>query len=149
MLGLLSPWQIWTICVKILVIATWKVYILYKAFLEHVLTYQIYAKSVHTERCYISVEEWKKLKKLKSLGMPQYLGSGSHECNGLKYRFVVMDRYGKDLWSLFLENKRVFMLPTVLRVGLQIVSIKHLFSTWDISGWCHGNCDVYMWHKTI
>jgi vaccinia related kinase len=79
-------------------------------------------------KCYISVEEWKKLKKLKSLGMPSYLGSGSHEYNGQKYRFVVMDRYGKDLWSLFIQNKRVFTLPTVLRVGLQIVSIKQLFS---------------------
>jgi vaccinia related kinase len=74
-------------------------------------------------RCYISVEEWKKLKNLKLLGMPRYLGSGSHEYNGQKYRFVVMDRYGKDLWSLFLQNKRVFTLTTVLRVGLQIVSI--------------------------
>ncbi|PNF22731.1 Nucleosomal histone kinase 1 [Cryptotermes secundus] len=69
------------------------------------------------------IEEWKKQKKLKSLGMPRYLGSGSHECNGLKYRFVVMDRYGKDLWSLFLQNKRVFMLPAVLRVGLQIIDV--------------------------
>jgi vaccinia related kinase len=78
--------------------------------------------------CYISVEEWKKQKKLKSLGMPRYVGSGSHEYNKQKYRFVVMDKYGKDLWSLFIQNKRVFTLPTVLRVGLQIVSIKHLFS---------------------
>jgi vaccinia related kinase len=74
-------------------------------------------------KCYISVDEWKKLKNLKLLGMPRYLGSGSHECNGQKYRFVVMDKYGKDLWSIFLQNKRVFTLPTVLRVGLQVVSI--------------------------
>jgi vaccinia related kinase len=84
--------------------------------------------SVHTKECYISVDEWKKLKKLKSLGMPRYLGSGSHECNGQKYRFVVMDRYGTDLWSRFLQNKRVFTLPLVLRVGLQVVSIKEPFS---------------------
>jgi vaccinia related kinase len=66
------------------------------------------------------------MKKLKSLGMPRYLGSGSHEYDGQKYRFVVMDRFGKDLWSLFIQNKRMFILPTVLTVGLQIVSIKHL-----------------------
>ncbi|KAJ4436629.1 hypothetical protein ANN_16760 [Periplaneta americana] len=69
------------------------------------------------------IEEWMKQKKLKSLGMPRYLGSGSHECNGQKYRFVVMDRYGKDLWSLFLQNNRLFPLPTIFRVGLQIINI--------------------------
>jgi hypothetical protein len=35
----------------------------------------------------------------------------------------VMDKYGKDLWSIFLQNKRVFSLPTFLRVGLQVVSV--------------------------
>lgn len=69
------------------------------------------------------IEEWKKLKPLKLLGMPRYLGSGSHEFNGQKYRFVVMDRYGRDLWSIFLQNKRVFTLPTVLKVGLQIIDV--------------------------
>ena len=71
----------------------------------------------------VTVEAWMKTKKLKSLGIPRYLGSGSHEYNGQKYRFVVMDRYGKDLWSLFLENKRIFPYVTVLRIALQVVSI--------------------------
>lgn len=69
------------------------------------------------------IEAWMKTKKLKSLGMPRYLGSGSHEYNGQKYRFVVMDRYGKDLWSLFLENKRTFPYTTVLRIGLQVIDV--------------------------
>ena len=71
---------------------------------------------------YVAVDAWIKEKKLKYLGMPRYLGSGSHEYNGEKYRFVVMDRYGKDLWSVFLENKRTFPYTTVLRIAIQIVS---------------------------
>ena len=31
------------------------------------------------------------------LGMPVYRGSGSHKFKGEKYRFLVMDRFGKDL----------------------------------------------------
>ena len=31
------------------------------------------------------------------LGMPVYRGSGSHTFKGTKYRFLVMDRFGKDL----------------------------------------------------
>ena len=67
------------------------------------------------------VNNWKKEKKLPSLGMPPFLGSGSHECNGEKYRFVVMERYGTDLWKIFLENGRKFPEPTVYKLGWQIV----------------------------
>lgn len=59
--------------------------------------------------------------------MPRFLGSGSHECNNTKYRFVVMERYSTDLWKLFLENNRVFPENTVYQIGLQIVNI-FLFS---------------------
>ncbi|PSN32502.1 Nucleosomal histone kinase 1 [Blattella germanica] len=71
----------------------------------------------------IEIESWMKNRKLKVFGMPRYLGSGSHEYNGEKYRFVVMDRYGKDLWSIFLENSRIFPYPTVLRIGLQVLDV--------------------------
>lgn len=64
-----------------------------------------------------------KLRKLKSLGMPQFYGFGTHDLNGIKYRFLVMERYGKDLWSLFLENGRIFPTHTVLTIGLQVVSV--------------------------
>ena len=32
-----------------------------------------------------------------ALGMPAYRGSGSHTFKGEKYRFLVMDRFGRDL----------------------------------------------------
>lgn len=55
--------------------------------------------------------------------MPQYLGSGSHEYEGTKYRFVVLERYGTDIWKLFLENDRIFPTDTVFKLGIQIASI--------------------------
>ncbi|XP_049780397.1 nucleosomal histone kinase 1 [Schistocerca cancellata] len=69
------------------------------------------------------IAEWTKQKKLKCLGLPMYIGSGSHMYNNQKYRFLVMERYGKDLWSLFLENNRTFPIATVLAIGLQIVDV--------------------------
>ncbi|XP_043462978.1 serine/threonine-protein kinase VRK1-like [Leptopilina heterotoma] len=69
------------------------------------------------------IESWRKKKKLSFIGMPRFLGSGSHECNNTKYRFVVMERYSTDLWKLFLENNRVFPENTVYQVGLQIIDV--------------------------
>lgn len=75
---------------------------------------------------FFAVNNWKKEKKLPNLGMPPFLGSGSHECNGQRYRFVVMERYGTDLWKLFLENDRRFPEHTVYKVSWQIVSFKYI-----------------------
>lgn len=54
--------------------------------------------------------------------MPLYLGSGSHEFKNQKYRFVVMEKFGTDLWKIFLENNRTFPSDTVFKLGIQIVS---------------------------
>ncbi|CAL7949855.1 unnamed protein product [Xylocopa violacea] len=69
------------------------------------------------------IDNWKKAKKLTSLGMPRYVGSGSHEYKKTKYRFVVMDRYGTDLWKLFEANNRRFPEHTVYKIALQIINV--------------------------
>lgn len=70
------------------------------------------------------VQSWCTETKLSTLGIPRYLGSGSHEYKGKKYRFLTMDKYGKDLWKIFLENNRKFPIVTVYRIALQLVSNK-------------------------
>uniref|UniRef100_A0A069DZ43 non-specific serine/threonine protein kinase n=1 Tax=Panstrongylus megistus TaxID=65343 RepID=A0A069DZ43_9HEMI len=67
------------------------------------------------------VESWKQSKKIKVLGIPTYYGSGTHNFDNQKYRFMVMERYGKDLWSLFLNNQRKFPPATVYKCALQII----------------------------
>ncbi|XP_034177516.1 serine/threonine-protein kinase VRK1 [Osmia lignaria lignaria] len=69
------------------------------------------------------IDNWRKKKKLPELGMPQYIGSGSHEYKNTKYRFVVMNRYGTDLWKLFEANSRRFPEHTVYKIALQIINI--------------------------
>ncbi|CAD6225881.1 GSCOCG00005773001-RA-CDS [Cotesia congregata] len=67
------------------------------------------------------IESWRRSKKLAHLGMPKFLGSGSHEYKGQRYRFLVMERYGKDLWKLFLENGRKFSQQVVINYSLQVI----------------------------
>lgn len=69
------------------------------------------------------IAKFMKSKNLSSLGMPTYFGNGSHDYNGEKYRYLVLERYGKDLWSIFKESGRSFPPATVFQVGLQILDV--------------------------
>lgn len=69
------------------------------------------------------IDNWRNKKKLPALGMPRYIGSGSHEYKKTKYRFIVMERYGTDLWKLFEANNRRFPEHTVYKVALQIINV--------------------------
>lgn len=68
------------------------------------------------------IEKFLKDQKLKFLGMPEYISSGSHEIEQLKHRFLVLPRFGRDITKIFEENNRKFPLHTVYRVGLQILN---------------------------
>lgn len=68
------------------------------------------------------MESFKKENGLTTFGMPVYYGSGSHEYNNEKYRFLVMKRFGSDLLSLFNQNNKQFPVDTVFKIGLQIVN---------------------------
>lgn len=67
------------------------------------------------------VDAFRKKRNLKTLGMPHFIGHGSHDLNGKKHRFIVMPRFGKDVWSLFLDNGRKMPMHTVYRLAIQMV----------------------------
>ncbi|XP_071582667.1 serine/threonine-protein kinase VRK1-like [Temnothorax nylanderi] len=69
------------------------------------------------------IVSWQKEKKLAALGMPRYVASGSHEYKNTKYRFIVIDRYGKNVWEIFKENNRQFPEHVVYKLALQIIDI--------------------------
>lgn len=75
------------------------------------------------------IEAFKKSKKLKGLGMPHFVGSGSHELEAQKHRFIVMPRFGRDIWSIFLENGKKFPLHTVYRLALQMLDVLEYIHT--------------------
>nr|CAD7443812.1 unnamed protein product [Timema bartmani] len=69
------------------------------------------------------IDEWMKARKLKSLGMPRFVASGSHSSGGHKYRFMVMERFGQDLDSLLVKGGKTFPLPAVLRIARQVLDV--------------------------
>lgn len=69
------------------------------------------------------VEKFRKARGLKHLGMPHFVGNGSHDLQSLKHRFLVMPRYSTDLWGIFLRNEKRFPLHTVYRIALQMVDV--------------------------
>ncbi|XP_046651626.1 serine/threonine-protein kinase VRK1-like isoform X2 [Daphnia pulicaria] len=69
------------------------------------------------------INEWITSNKLKFLGMPRFIGSGSHEYKGEKYRFMVMQRFGIDVQKLFDANQRRFPLNTILNLSLRIIDV--------------------------
>ncbi|KAM0736008.1 Nucleosomal histone kinase 1 [Formica fusca] len=69
------------------------------------------------------INNWQRNKKLAAFGMPKYIASGSHEYKNTKYRFLVINRYGKDLWKIFEENNRQFPEHIVYKLALQIIDI--------------------------
>uniref|UniRef100_A0A674HGR0 non-specific serine/threonine protein kinase n=1 Tax=Taeniopygia guttata TaxID=59729 RepID=A0A674HGR0_TAEGU len=80
------------------------------------------SKSVGSDAPYVA-KKWTKSHKLKYLGVPRYWGSGLHERNGKSYRFMIMDRFGRDLQKMFEENAKQFSHKTVLQLGLRILDI--------------------------
>lgn len=69
------------------------------------------------------IDKFAKDNKIKSIGMPSFIGSGSHDIEDVKHRFLVMPRYGKDIWKIFLEQNRKFPLHTVYRIGWQMINV--------------------------
>ena len=55
--------------------------------------------------------------------MPKYIAFGSYERKGVRYRFMVMERFGTDLQKLFENNGKEFSRKTVLQLGLSLVSV--------------------------
>lgn len=69
------------------------------------------------------IEAWKKERKLKAMGMPKFLGSGSFEFKSQKYRFMVMERFGNDLQKILEQHSKRFSFKTVYQVGIQILDV--------------------------
>lgn len=69
------------------------------------------------------LEGWIKSKSLSTFGMPRYISSGSHCTPSQSHRFLVMDRFDRDLWSVFRDFGNALSIPTVLRLGAQLLEV--------------------------
>ena len=71
---------------------------------------------------FIIVDGWVKGRKILYLPIPKYIGSGAHESQGFKYRFMVMERFGDDIEKLFNAAGRKFEIKTVCYLAIRLVS---------------------------
>ncbi|NXX89167.1 VRK2 kinase, partial [Centropus bengalensis] len=76
--------------------------------------YQRVAKQEH-------IRKWMDLKKIRSLGIPVFWGSGLAEYKDKSYRFMVMERLGEDLQRIFEDCGSRFKKETVLQLGSRML----------------------------
>ncbi|CAL8299286.1 unnamed protein product [Merluccius merluccius] len=69
------------------------------------------------------MQHWTNSRKLSYLGIPTYWGSGLAEHNGLKYRFMAMDRLGSDLQKVCERNGGQLKRATVLQIGQRLLDV--------------------------
>lgn len=69
------------------------------------------------------IGEWVRKHRLDYLGMPRFLGSGSHDHSGSRYRFMVMERLGEDLQKVLNRCGRKFPLKTIYTLGIRVIQI--------------------------
>uniref|UniRef100_T1JGS1 non-specific serine/threonine protein kinase n=1 Tax=Strigamia maritima TaxID=126957 RepID=T1JGS1_STRMM len=84
-----------------------------------------------------TIQEWKVKRKCKFLGIPTFIGAGSLDFNGSKYRFLVMERFGNDLQKIWEGNGKKFSTKSVLNLGIQILDVLEYIHE---CGYVH--CDV-------
>ncbi|XP_066482307.1 serine/threonine-protein kinase VRK2 isoform X2 [Tiliqua scincoides] len=69
------------------------------------------------------IKKWMKLKRLPFLGIPFFWGSGQAEHNDKSYRFMVIERLGEDLQTIFERQGRRFKKETVLQIGVRMLDV--------------------------
>lgn len=69
------------------------------------------------------IDEWTKAKKLKYLGLPKYISSGSHTRGKETFRFMVIERFGTDVQKIFEKVGKKFAKPTVCALALRLLDV--------------------------
>uniref|UniRef100_A0AAG5CZ41 non-specific serine/threonine protein kinase n=1 Tax=Anopheles atroparvus TaxID=41427 RepID=A0AAG5CZ41_ANOAO len=81
-------------------------------------------KNFYMKNCRLeAIERFRKSRKLKHLGMPHFIASGTHMLNNVKHRFLVIPRYGASLQSLYLRHNKCLPVQTVYRAARQMLDV--------------------------
>ncbi|XP_065661207.1 serine/threonine-protein kinase VRK1 isoform X2 [Hydra vulgaris] len=67
------------------------------------------------------IDEWLKSKKKMFVGIPRYIATGSFDDGSIKYRFLVMERFGTDIEKVFKQCNMKFPEKTVCSLALRII----------------------------
>lgn len=69
------------------------------------------------------IDEWSKSRKMKYLGVPKYISSGSHTRGKETFRFMVMERFGSDVQRIFEKAGKKFSRHTVCALALRLLDV--------------------------
>lgn len=70
-----------------------------------------------------SIDSWVAKNEMNALGMPYFVGAGSHVYKGEHYRFLIIPRFGQDLQKVFIEKKKKFHIKTALTLASYVIDI--------------------------
>lgn len=82
------------------------------------------------------IEEWKRKNDISFLGMPNFISCGSYKTKQVKYRFLIIEKYEKDLEAV-IKEKKTFNLKTVLHISREILKVLEYIHD---KGYIH--CDI-------
>ncbi|CAL4246919.1 unnamed protein product, partial [Meganyctiphanes norvegica] len=68
------------------------------------------------------IENWMLQRNREQIGMPRFIGAGSHIYKDVKYRFLIMQRFGVDFQKVLKKYKRL-SLKTIYQVGIQVIDV--------------------------
>lgn len=76
----------------------------------------------------LDIKSWIAKKNLKDLPLPKFYGFGSALYNNNKYRFIVIEKFDKDLETFLKTVSNNLLLGAVINIVRQIVSNFFLYS---------------------
>jgi len=82
------------------------------------------------------INEWVAKRNMRALGMPHYLGTGSHHYDGEHYRFLVLPRFGLDVEKVFIRQGRKFHVKTAFTLASYIIDVLEYIHNHD---YIHGD----------
>lgn len=80
------------------------------------------------------IKEWNK--KSSFLGIPEYHGSGTYNLNGFEHRFLVTNRFGRDITTKLHKPNKEISLPHLSMFLQQIIDAFHFIHS---KGYVHGD----------
>ncbi|ASK51358.1 Ser/Thr protein kinase [Eptesipox virus] len=69
------------------------------------------------------INKWISYNKVCYLGVPRCYGFGFYNKNNRQYRFIVIDCFGCDLFTILQYNNFKLPITTVLRIGIRILNV--------------------------
>ncbi|XP_022188225.2 serine/threonine-protein kinase VRK1 isoform X2 [Nilaparvata lugens] len=70
-----------------------------------------------------NIDSWVAKNDMSALGMPYFVGAGSHMYRGEHYRFLIIPRFGLDLHKVFVEKGKKFHIKTALTIASYVIDI--------------------------